>query len=141
MHSNGGGYYIQIPKKHWKRLTRLYQPPIALKIGDAKRMQAIALRQRDLLLNKSNSSSGNESEFYVFRYLASEGFLPGYNFTRLPVRTFVGNKSAEQGEYVLSATFLSPLKNLVPTTLFIMTGVNIKSLKCSSTKMGNRCIP
>lgn len=32
MHSNGGGYYIQIPKKHWKRLTRLYQPPIALKL-------------------------------------------------------------------------------------------------------------
>jgi hypothetical protein len=42
----------------------------------------------------------NESEFYIFRYLASEGFLPGYNFTRLPVRAFIGYKHNDQGEYV-----------------------------------------
>jgi hypothetical protein len=27
-----------------------------------------------------------ESDFYPYRYLASEGFLPGYNFPALPVR-------------------------------------------------------
>lgn len=29
------------------------------------------------------------SEFYVFRYLAAEGLLPGYNFTRLPLRVVI----------------------------------------------------
>ncbi|MDP4028414.1 MAG: hypothetical protein Q8P42_05540 [Gallionella sp.] len=37
------------------------------------------------------------SEFYPYRYLASEGFLPGYNFTRLPIRVFLptGDSSGE----------------------------------------------
>lgn len=67
---------------------------------DAKRRHSAGLKQVELLLNNSNKEIGNESEFYVFRYLAAEGFLPGYNFTRLPVRTFVGYKYAEQGEYI-----------------------------------------
>lgn len=67
---------------------------------DAKRRHSAGLKQVELLLNNSRKETGNESEFYVFRYLAAEGFLPGYNFTRLPVRTFVGYKYAEQGEYI-----------------------------------------
>jgi superfamily II DNA/RNA helicase len=67
---------------------------------DAKRDYAVASRQLTLLKNESKKSSGNESEFYIFRYLASEGFLPGYNFTRLPVRTFVGHRSNNEGEFL-----------------------------------------
>jgi len=67
---------------------------------DARRRHAAGLKQVELLLNNADKEIGNESEFYVFRYLAAEGFLPGYNFTRLPVRTFVGYKHAEQGEYI-----------------------------------------
>ncbi|ANE50643.1 DEAD/DEAH box helicase [Flavisolibacter tropicus] len=67
---------------------------------DAKRRHVAGLKQVELLLNDAQREIGNESEFYVFRYLASEGFLPGYNFTRLPVRTFVGYKHADQGEYI-----------------------------------------
>ena len=61
--------------------------------------QARALRERDLLLNQA---AGQElSEFYPFRYLASEGFLPGYNFARLPVRTWIGSGAfGEVGEFV-----------------------------------------
>src|SRR5690606_396138 len=53
---------------------------------EARRQYNIALKQIELLRNQNNREFGGESEFYVFRYLASEGFLPGYNFTRLPVR-------------------------------------------------------
>ncbi len=42
-----------------------------------------------LLLN--NGDNNQFSEFYPYRYLASEGFLPGYNFTRLPVRVFLSD--------------------------------------------------
>lgn len=45
-----------------------------------------ALREIDLLLNRTTHL---EADFYPYRYLASEGFLPGYNFPRLPVRALV----------------------------------------------------
>jgi superfamily II DNA/RNA helicase len=67
---------------------------------EAKSQYDIALRQIKLLRNDSNSTYSNESEFYIFRYLASEGFLPGYNFTRLPIRAFVGFRHSEDGEYI-----------------------------------------
>jgi superfamily II DNA/RNA helicase len=67
---------------------------------EARRRHNAGLKQIELLMNVQNRESGSESEFYVFRYLAAEGFLPGYNFTRLPVRTFVGFKHSNQGEYI-----------------------------------------
>lgn len=67
---------------------------------DARRQHAVGLKQIELLINDNNGKSSNESEFYIFRYLAAEGFLPGYNFTRLPVRTFIGYKHTDQGEYL-----------------------------------------
>ena len=56
-----------------------------------------ALRQRDLLMNDGGRSAG-DSEFYPYRYLASTGFLPGYNFYRLPIRAFLGD--GDTGTYV-----------------------------------------
>ena len=53
----------------------------------AQRLQREAQHQVELLFNQS--SNRNESDFYPYRYLASEGFLPGYNFPRLPVRALV----------------------------------------------------
>ena len=46
-----------------------------------------ARREITLLLNRTNRQE--ESDFYPYRYLAGEGFLPGYNFPRLPVRVSV----------------------------------------------------
>ena len=46
-----------------------------------------ARREINLLLNQTNRQE--ESDFYPYRYLAGEGFLPGYNFPRLPVRVAV----------------------------------------------------
>lgn len=61
-----------------------------------------AERQRDLLLNEptdAGNSNNDQSEFYPYRYLAAEGFLPGYNFTRLPVRSFVESEDGA-GEFI-----------------------------------------
>ena len=73
------------------------------KIREAKYSRRQAERQMELLLNDSKdggrSNQGSQSEFYPFRYLASEGFLPGYNFTRLPIRSFLENKEGS-GEFV-----------------------------------------
>ena len=54
---------------------------------EAQLEQWLAQRQLDLLCNELKG--GELSEFYAYRYLASEGFLPGYNFTRLPLRVML----------------------------------------------------
>ena len=40
---------------------------------------------------RSASQVGNtqNSDFYTYRYLASQGFLPGYNFPRLPLMAWI----------------------------------------------------
>lgn len=53
---------------------------------EAKSLQAQANEQLGLL-EKGTSTSG--SDFYTYRYLATEGFLPGYNFPRLPLYAFI----------------------------------------------------
>lgn len=68
--------------------------------NEAKRQEAVARKQISLLKNDGKGTFSNDSEFYVFRYLAAEGFLPGYNFTRLPIRTFLGYSFKGEGEYV-----------------------------------------
>lgn len=64
-----------------------------------KRNQDQATRQLDLLRNDLKGRSTELSEFYPYRYFASEGFLPGYNFTRLPLRVFLPT-SDSSGEFV-----------------------------------------
>jgi superfamily II DNA/RNA helicase len=68
-----------------------------------------AERQRDLLLNEPSDgkkSNKDQSEFYPYRYLAAEGFLPGYNFTRLPVRSFMESEDGG-GEFISRARFIA----------------------------------
>ena len=67
----------------------------------AEQRQREALREIDLLLNRTTHL---EADFYPYRYLASEGFLPGYNFPRLPVRALVNVGS--ESEAIDRARFL-----------------------------------
>jgi len=52
----------------------------------AEQQELEAKREINLLLNEGDFT---ESDFYPYRYLASEGFLPGYNFPRLPLRALI----------------------------------------------------
>ncbi len=61
----------------------------------ARRNQEEARRQLNLLLQLDVARE--ESDFYPYRYLASEGFLPGYNFPALPVRAWI---PCGDGEYI-----------------------------------------
>ncbi len=53
----------------------------------AERLRHEAEKQLELLLNEARTDY--QSDFYSYRYFASEGFLPGYNFPRLPVSAFI----------------------------------------------------
>lgn len=73
---------------------------------DAKLAQAQANEQL-ALLEKSRSTGG--SDFYTYRYLATEGFLPGYNFPRLPIYAYVPALGAggPKAAYLQRARFLA----------------------------------
>ncbi|HLX52683.1 MAG TPA: DUF1998 domain-containing protein, partial [Aquella sp.] len=60
------------------------------------------------------------SEFYPYRYLASEGFLPGYGFTRLPVRSFMESADAG-GEFISRPRFVA-LSEFGPKNLIYHNG-------------------
>jgi ATP-dependent helicase YprA (DUF1998 family) len=82
-------------------------------IREAKRNQALALQMQGILKNEEKDNVF--SEFYSYRYLASEGFLPGYNFTRLPVRLFLNidqNSETISRERVLGISEMGP-ENLI----------------------------
>jgi superfamily II DNA/RNA helicase/very-short-patch-repair endonuclease len=72
----------------------------------ARRLRAEAETQKDLLLD---SSSAMESDFYSYRYLACEGFLPGYNFPRLPLSAFIPGRKQQKGrdEFLSRPRFLA----------------------------------
>jgi len=59
-----------------------------------------------------------ESDFYPYRYLASEGFLPGYNFPALPVRAWVPR---DEGEFIVRPRFLA-LREFAPRNILYHEG-------------------
>ena len=61
----------------------------------ARRLRAEAEAQRDLLIDDSGDQ---QSDFYSYRYFASEGFLPGYNFPRLPLSAFLPGRRRKRGK-------------------------------------------
>ncbi|GJQ20268.1 MAG: DEAD/DEAH box helicase [Bacteroidia bacterium] len=82
----------------------------------AQARQQEALRQRNLLLQINTSRE--EGDFYPYRYLASEGFLPGYNFPSLPVRAWVPR---DEGEFVPRPRFLA-LREFAPANILYHEG-------------------
>ena len=97
-----------------------------VKDGDSKRIANrsyfLAEERLNLLKNDKNNNS-TLSEFYTFRYLASEGFLPGYNFTRLPIRVFLGGK--DRNESISRPRFIG-LKEFGPNNLIYHNGGKYK---------------
>ena len=72
----------------------------------AKRLRAEAEAQLRLLLETAAST---HSDFYSYRYFASEGLLPGYNFPRLPLSAFIPGCRQKQGmdEFLTRPRFLA----------------------------------
>lgn len=90
---------------------------------NARRRYGDAARQLGLLLKTGNSQN---SDFYTYRYLASQGFLPGYNFPRLPLMAWIpgrGNVSGkdDDGNMVSRPRFLA-LSEFGPRSLIYHEG-------------------
>jgi hypothetical protein len=82
----------------------------------ARRAYEEAERQRNLLLQIGVEYE--ESDFYPYRYLASEGFLPGYNFPTLPLRAWAPRKD---GEFISRPRALA-LREFAPQSIIYHEG-------------------
>lgn len=69
----------------------------------ARRLRQEAESQLDLLIK---SESVLQSDFYSYRYFASGGFLPGYNFPRLPISAYLPGRKT-QDEFLSRPRFLA----------------------------------
>jgi superfamily II DNA/RNA helicase len=81
---------------------------------------AQAIDQLNLLQRGTSSLS---SDFYTYRYLATEGFLPGYNFPRLPLMAYVPATADGRGRqtYLQRPRFLA-LSEFGPRSLVYHEG-------------------
>ncbi|WP_055627826.1 DEAD/DEAH box helicase [Streptomyces hirsutus] len=79
----------------------------------AARRRREAENQLKLLRSEDSQRLGhNFSDFYTYRYFASEGFLPGYSFPRLPLAAYIpGSRKARgagaEGDYLQRPRFLA----------------------------------
>ncbi|MGE0308727.1 MAG: helicase-related protein, partial [Acidimicrobiia bacterium] len=76
--------------------------------NQARRLRKEAEAQLSLLAAQEDTR--NQSDFYSYRYFASEGFLPGYSFPRLPLSAFIPGRRGRnftEGEFVSRPRFLA----------------------------------
>lgn len=115
-----------------KQLTeanrRSEQPGLsAVDRREAKIQQAQA-NEQIILLEKGDSKES--SDFYTYRYLATEGFLPGYNFPRLPLYAYIpaSGSSNAKASFLQRARFLA-ISEFGPRSLIYHEGRSYRVYK------------
>lgn len=85
----------------------------------AERRYREARQRMELLRNESDTRG--QSDFYTYRYLASEGFLPGYSFPRLPLAAFIPGRRGDRGSWLQRGRFLA-ISEFGPNSLIYHEG-------------------
>ncbi len=76
---------------------------------DKKKAEALRKEAETQLALLNSKEGAFHSDFYSYRYFASEGFLPGYNFPRLPISAFIPGRMLKDSkdEYLSRPRFLA----------------------------------
>ena len=69
-----------------------------------RRYRALAKQAEAQILILEDGRSKFSSDFFTYRYLATEGFLPGYNFPRLPLYAYVPG-DGQKGTFLSRSRF------------------------------------
>ena len=95
----------------------------------SRRLRAQAESQIRLL---TEAEGIYEGDFYSYRYFATEGFLPGYNFPRLPVSAYVPGRRGSRGrdEYISRPRFLA-VSEFGPRALIYHEGARYRVYKAN----------
>ncbi|MDE0775653.1 MAG: DEAD/DEAH box helicase [Nocardioides sp.] len=104
------------------------QHKLALSTTASKYDRTIAERRRtdarnQLRLLRNDDSELGATDFYSYRYLASEGFLPGYSFPRLPLAAYIPARRGgkHDGDYLQRPRFLA-ISEFGPNSLIYHEG-------------------
>ena len=89
----------------------------------AGRRRHEAETQLRLLRNEDSDDRNLTADFNPYRYLASEGFLPGYSFPRLPIAAYIppDRRLRADGDFVQRARFLA-IREFGPRALIYHEG-------------------
>ncbi len=95
--------------------------------SQSRRLRAQAESQIRLL---TEAEGIYEGDFYSYRYFAAEGFLPGYNFPRLPLSAYVPGRRQRKGrdEFVSRPRFLA-ISEFGPRALIYHEGARYRVYK------------
>ena len=104
----------------WRELYRTAlveyheQHKLAISTNATKRSRQVADRRRadarnQLALLRNDDQDRGATDFYSYRYLASEGFLPGYSFPRLPLAAYIPARRGGKvdGDYLQRPRFVA----------------------------------
>ncbi len=93
----------------------------------SRRLRAQAESQIRLL---TEAEGIYEGDFYSYRYFASEGFLPGYNFPRLPISAYIPGRRQRKGrdEFISRPRFLA-ISEFGPRALIYHEGARYRVYK------------
>lgn len=98
--------------------------------------EAAANREREardrLKLLRNEDAEIGQTDFYSYRYLASEGFLPGYSFPRLPLAAYIpggrAGRGSREGDYLQRPRFLA-IREFGPGALIYHEGARYEVVR------------
>jgi len=98
--------------------------------------EAAANREREardrLKLLRNEDAEIGQTDFYSYRYLASEGFLPGYSFPRLPLAAYIpggrAGRGVREGDYLQRPRFLA-IREFGPGALIYHEGARYEVVR------------
>jgi len=120
--------------ERWRNLYRaaVHQRDLQIKIMQDHSRSAKEIKQAEKFLSEANSQLSLlteteniiQSDFYSYRYFASEGFLPGYSFPRLPLSAYIPARYYKQqkDEFLSRPRFLA-ISEFGPHSIIYHEGV------------------
>lgn len=120
--------------ERWRSLYRTAlhevneQHKLAISTSATKGARRLAERRRadarnQLTLLRNDDQEAGATDFYSYRYLASEGFLPGYSFPRLPLAAYIPARRGGKvdGDYLQRPRFVA-ISEFGPNSLIYHEG-------------------
>ena len=95
--------------------------------AERRKIKAAQMQATDQIGILEQGKATNGSDFYSYRYLATEGFLPGYNFPRLPLYAFIPGEG-NSGSFLQRARFLA-ISEFGPRSLIYHEGRAFRVIK------------
>ena len=95
--------------------------------AERRKIKAAQMQATDQIGILELGKATNGSDFYSYRYLATEGFLPGYNFPRLPLYAFIPGEG-NSGSFLQRARFLA-IAEFGPRSLIYHEGRAFRVIK------------